>query len=381
MQLFNNTPFVNFRFYNSDSRGTEFGVLVVKGTYEIGKDGILTIADEQAPLVLSDRYCGAVNVSSLQIPSDLAPLKPRADVIVNAIARAPDGKPLTSWKCGVAVTGEHRLEKRLRVTGPRQWMPTFSVPDHVLADLDGVQRMKVFKGWRLTDPSPVSEVPLQFEHAYGGFRPKDDDAGITGEIEERNPIGCGLIETEMPVVDGPRKAPQIEAEDLPIQDAAVRYAPEGLGPIPPAWLPRRKFGGTFDENWKEHVWPNWPDDYDFSYHNSAHPDLIYPGFLNGDEVIDLDGLDFAGQRTIRLPGHQLMIQAVTTGGAEPPVLMNLDTLVIDITNPDPDEHRVFLSWRAIFDPNAPIEIRCGFATSVQTASAAQEQIQTHGASS
>ncbi len=59
MDMRNYTPFPNLRFSALDKDGSEFGVLLVKGTYRIDADGTLSIADEQAPLVLTDTYHGA----------------------------------------------------------------------------------------------------------------------------------------------------------------------------------------------------------------------------------------------------------------------------------------------------------------------------------
>ena len=72
-------PFPNFRDYSMDNTGREFGVIIVKGTFEIGEDGQLAVAEEQAPMLFEDTCHGAVNESSLRHPSDLVPVKPTAE--------------------------------------------------------------------------------------------------------------------------------------------------------------------------------------------------------------------------------------------------------------------------------------------------------------
>lgn len=355
MEMLNLSPFPNLRFFNTDNQGREFGVLLVKGTYDIAADGSLAIAEEQEPLVLTDTYHGAFNTSSLRLPSDLVPKKPRSDIVLNAVARSPDGTARPSWICGVRVEGERVLEARLRVTGPRRWEPVWGVSERARATLSEAERRRVFGGWRLGEPEPVREVPIRYELAYGGLlaRPQEGSDEPLLEADERNPIGCGWIDPELTPTDAPVPAPQIEGVDEPIREPHRRYAPAGFGPIPPAWLPRRPLGGTFDEHWKTQVWPNWPADYDFAYHNSAHPALIYPDILIGSETVTLSGLGGAnGVRTIRLPGQTVLLEIVRTGGSSHCAPIELDTVFLDIADAEAARHRAFLTWRSIFDHNA-----------------------------
>ncbi|KQP26504.1 hypothetical protein ASF27_21130 [Methylobacterium sp. Leaf102] len=354
MEMLNLSPFPNLRFYNTDSQGREFGVLLVKGTYDIAADGSLAIADEQEPLVLTDTYHGALNSSSLRLPSDVVPKKPRSDIILNAVARSPDGAARPSWICGIRVEGEHVLETRLRVTGPRMWEPVWGVSEQARATMSVAEKRRVFGGWRLGEPEPVREVPIRYEHAYGGLltRPGADGKEPFLEADEHNPIGCGWIAPDLTPIDAAMPAPQIEAADEPILEPHRRYSPAGLGPIPPAWLPRRPLGGTYDAHWQAHVWPNWPADYDFAYYNSAHPDLIYPDLLIGNETVRLSGLGGEdGQRIIRLPSHMIVLHVAYAEGDPQIAGMDLDTLFIDVADPDAGWHRVFLTWRATFDPD------------------------------
>ncbi|WP_162561122.1 DUF2169 family type VI secretion system accessory protein [Methylobacterium terrae] len=350
--MLNLSPFPNLRFFNTDNEGREFGVLLVKGTYDITADGRLVVADEQEPLVLTDTYHGALNTSSLRVPSDIVPKKPRADVILNAVARVPGGLARPSWTCGVRVEGEHVLERRLRVTGPRVWEPVWGVSERARATMSAAERRRVFGGWRLSEPEPASEVPIRYELASGGLlaRPQEGSDEAFLEADERNPLGCGWIDPALTPIEAPVSAPRIEAADAPIREPHHLYAPAGFGPIPPAWLPRRPLGGTYDAHWRAHVWPNWPADYDFAYHNSAHPDLVYPDLLIGDETVRLFGFGGEdGERVIRLPGHAIVLEVTRAGGRAHAAPIELDTLYLDVADPDPRRHRAHLSWRTIFD--------------------------------
>lgn len=352
--LVNYLPFPNFRYYSMDNAGREFGVIIIKGTFEIGDDGQLSVAEEQAPMIFTDKCHGEVNVSSLWHPSDLVPKKPTADIIVNAVARAPGGRPLPAWDCGIRVDGPEGtlVEKRLRVTGPRFWVPQWHPP------LDEEDRphwrdyRKLFTGWELSEPEPVTEVPLRYELAFGGTiqTGTDDDGNPRFDCDPRNPIGRGLIDPEWTDHTKPQPAPQIELAGEPITDPHTRAAPQSLGPIPPAWDPRLPKGGTYDQHWIDHVWPNWPADYDFAYHNSAHPDLICPRHLAAGDRITLNNLVADQPRlTLTVPDLQPMAGLVAADGRAARCAMVLDTLFLEVGRRRRDT-RVFLSWRATFEP-------------------------------
>src|SRR5262249_40052224 len=153
--------------------------------------------------------------------------------------------------------------KSLRVTGPRAW---------------------VRKGgdWQLEDPEPVAEVPLRYEHAFGGIWKSN-----WGEehIFHENPVGTGFIEGDVPGDVDRWPAPQIESPDDPVGELGKRYKPEGLGPIARSWQPRLGRAGMFDAEWQRTRWPELPLDFEFSFYNAAHPDLICSVFLRGDEEV------------------------------------------------------------------------------------------------
>ncbi|MEE8627598.1 MULTISPECIES: DUF2169 domain-containing protein [Methylobacterium] len=361
-ELLNYTPFPNFRYYSSDNRGREFGVVIVKATYAIEADGRLAVAEEQAPLVFDDTCHGADNETSLRLPSDLVPHKPRTDLIVDAVARAPGGEPKRSWTCGIAVEGAAGpvLAKSLRVTGPREWRPRWRRRLSAEEARDWRAHRRLFAGWELSEPEPASEVPLRYELAYGGtVAAGEDEAGRPRFVcEVRNPIGRGLIDPDWTDHGQARPAPQIEAEGDPVTDPGRAYPPQGLGPIPPAWEPRLPLGGTYDQHWIDHVWPNWAEDYDFAFHNSAHPDLICPGYLAGGETIVLMNL-MPGEAESRLvlPDHGMVAEFVRADGTAEAREMALDTVFLDLACARRSRARVFLTWRVNFEPGAFAAVR------------------------
>lgn len=305
-------------------------------------------------MMFDDECYGEVNVSSLWHPSDLVPVKPKTDVIVNAIAYAPGGKPLPSWACGIAIEGsEISHAKYLRVTGPRKWLPTWKRLLTGREKNEWHRHRRWFEGWRLSDPEPIVSLPLRYEHAFGGLLPmgKDEAGRVLIDTNPCNPLGCGWIDQKWTDHTQSQPAPQIEAADEPIADAYEIYAPQSLGPIPPAWEPRYAHGGTYDDEWKARVWPRWPVDYDFAYHNSAHPDLVLDRYLEGGERIRLTNLipersDFV----FRLPEERLAVDFAGESGESIRHVMHLDTVFLDIADANPRYRRIYLSWRTRFEP-------------------------------
>ncbi|MGO4449872.1 DUF2169 domain-containing protein [Phyllobacterium sp. TAF24] len=355
-KLHNVTPYPNFRYYSRNNNDDEFGIVMVKATYELAPSGRLLAAEEQAPLVFTDLCHGDVNVTSLWHPSDLVPNKPATDVIVNAVARSSDGVARPSWGCGVKITDHKgtRAEKILRVTGPRDWMPKWKRALGADEARNWKEHRKLFDRWELSEPSPIIELPLHYEYAYGGeiSAGMRDDGTPAYETDNHNPIGKGKISRDWSNHTLAVPAPQIEDIHDPISDPLKQYTPQSFGPIPPGWLPRRPLGGTYDQHWMDSVWPKWPADYDFAYHNSAHPDLIVKPYLNGGERITLVGLTTGVSHVeFNLPSEKLFVKFVREDGPVDPVAMNLDTVFLDIAAPTRRDWRVYLSWRVNFEPN------------------------------
>jgi hypothetical protein len=316
MILRNYTPFRPLFFDSRDVQGRDFSVLVLKGTFDIISGAVLRPNPRQQPIVEADIWNGEPNYSSIYMESDLAPFKPRADVMVNAIAHAPGGRPLPEWTVRVEVGA---LQKSLRVTGPRAWINEGG-------------------SWKLQDPEPVAEVPLCYENAFGGIWKSN-----WGEehIFQENPVGKGYLGGELPESFDRWPAPQIESLDDPVCELGKRYKPEGFGPIARSWQPRLKCAGTFDEEWQRARWPDLPTDFEFSFYNVGHPDLICPAFLSGDEEVVLDGVLPGGTLRFYLPGYKLGVLLRYKDGSMAVAPVFLDTLFVDVP-----ASRVFLVWRS-----------------------------------
>jgi hypothetical protein len=141
----------------------------------------------------------------------------------------------------------------------------------------------------------------------------------------------------------------VVAVDEPSHVAGRRYAPQGCGPIPSYFAPRRDRIGTVDERWLETKWPCVPEDFDYAHYQCAHPDLVYPGYLEGDEPVELVHLSAADRAILTaLPGWLVWVLLRLHDGRMLPMAARLDTVHFALAHDSPSRHRAYLSWRALF---------------------------------
>jgi len=303
MLLRNHTPFSPLFFIAQVPDGQPSGIVVLRATFQL--EGTLPLHQVQEKIIEADIYHGLpLAESSLIIESDLAPYKPKSDILFNAVAHAPEQRRMPAWDVGIRVG---KIEKRLRVCGPRAW------------------RRRERTDWVLDEPEPALMVPLRYERAFGGTWASNTPRAVPFEP---NPVGCGFVPEGATVETDSVPAPQIESPDQPIKVFQRVYAPEGVGPLARAWQPRRTLAGTFDATWQANRWPDVPEDFDFAFYNCAHPSLTYPEYLRGDEQLDLTGLHSSGNLAFRLSGYCPCVLVRYENGTLSPRIMLLDTLFV-----------------------------------------------------
>ncbi|WMD22110.1 DUF2169 domain-containing protein [Achromobacter seleniivolatilans] len=375
MEFRNLTPFGAQRFGALAPDGQEHSVVVLKVGYRLRPDPdqpgvcqVIVLDKEPIPLTMADTYYGAIGVSSVLEESDLAPFKPRCDVLVVGDAHAPGGHPARSWEAALRVISGRRpagrrgasskqdgqtvLHKQLRVTGAREFL---NEP----------------QGWRLSQPAPANRVPLRWELAFGGNNqirnPKHaDDSSLPefllNEVCFSNPVGCGWLEDRYEALYQQTAAepltrlaaPQVEYPDAPIGGptrashpeqggldanrmaalaAAYGQTPAGFGVVGRAWAPRLALAGTYDDAWLADNWPNPPQDIDFGYWNGAPADqqIPYPSPDAQIQLLNLVEPHFShdGWFDIRLPGHRPFVLLRLTNGVLLPLPMLTDTVRVD----------------------------------------------------
>ncbi|WP_437838188.1 DUF2169 family type VI secretion system accessory protein [Sorangium sp. So ce1153] len=318
MKIRNRTPFPPYTFQTLDLDDDPFQVIIVKGTFDIVPGAVLTLSTQQDPIRTRDTYWEADKPSSLRWEDDLAPFKPGTDILLNATAYAPHGRPAREWLAGIAIDGR---AKRVLVTGPRAWTYAPLV------------------GWSLGPITPIADMPIRYEHAFGGAIDRDGHV----EVYQQNPVGVGFVDAHRLRTSQPIPAPTILSPDGRVPVLGELYPVEGLSAIAKPWLPRRRCAGTFDDGWIQRRHPRLPLDFDPAFHNCAHPDLVQEGFLRGDEEIRLERLHRAHEILVfRLPALVVGTAIIDRDDYRYGGPMRLDTVAIE-----PEQMKAILTWRAM----------------------------------
>lgn len=319
MQLTSALPVAMMFFRHWHIDDSEAGIVIVKAAFRRHVDGTFR-ALPPPDWVLEDRFAGDPAWTPLVQEQDIAPGKDGCDLTVAAVARAPGGHLRRDWPVSVLIAD--RLAYGFHVRGPSMW-----------------QRQE--GRWRLAAPAPVAEVPLSYALAWGGAAPGPDDGHP--EVAEVNPAGQGLATPRRLRADDPFPAPQIgDLADFMSADPAQTRMVHGLQPIAKAWLPRRALAGTFDQAWRDLRHPRMPFDHALRFWNAAPRPLQIAGGLVGNEMIRLGGVS-ATFPDLPCPLPAVRLWLVPDAGD--PMALLLDTVQIDVTDPDPLAHGMTLLWR------------------------------------
>lgn len=269
----NRTPYAVGHAWGREPNGAHEWLVAVRATFDIGKGGRLTIADEQPEPLLAPEYNGEPGSSSLKYEADLVSPKRATDVLVNGTAYAPGGRPSTDFECSFRVG--RSVAKTLRVLGARAWV-------------EGAVSL------RASETEPLVEVPIVYERAYGGYDAADPDPAMQ-RMDLRNPVGRGVAARTERLLGQP-----LHNFEYPGQRAG-ESGPAGFGPIASHWLPRIGLQGTYGAEWEMNRKPLLPADWDPRCLQCAPHDQQAPGHLLGGERIELINLTRDGRLGFELP--------------------------------------------------------------------------------
>ena len=272
-------------------------VLTVKATFDLVEGQPAKLSEDQGP-PCGDLRWDDDEKSSLRYASDFVIRKPKADVLLVGHAYSGDNPGLA-----VVTLQVGRLQRTLAVFGDRTWGTL------------GAQ----------SKPAPFDRMPLRWERAMGG------------PLSDINPVGRGFKTGVM--------LPNLERREALVSSARDVPPPACFAPIDPEWKVRKSKVGSFGGRWLKERWPFFPEDFDFSYFNSAPPEQQVP-YLRGDESYVLHGVRPAKQvLTGTLPGVMPRVFAYMSkdvGGAFGEIALQLDTVWIDA-----DEQKLVLVWRGL----------------------------------
>ena len=320
----NQTPYAAERNWFLDKNAAKSWVVAVKATFDILADGTTKLAEKQEEPLYGEVYSGEPGKSSVLYDADLTGPKQSTDVVLNGHAYAPKAKPATAVTVTMKV---HKVGKTLSVFGDRRWE-------------------RGLTGLSITPPQPFEKMPITYERAFGGWDAVPDKIEDQ-RLEPRNPIGTGFALRAEHLLGKP--LPNVEDPQYLISSWRDRPPPVGFGTVASYWLPRLKYGGTYDDQWLKTRFPLLPDDFDERYFQSAPEDQQLPGLRGGErvELINLSPNRFLAFDLPRVvPGFRTRF-----GNDRIEHRSRLHTVVLE-----PDRPRVIMVWHTMLPiPNRRVD--------------------------
>ncbi len=318
MELINATRLQAAYTMGMEPSGRELLVVAIKGTFRLpaNPQESARLLDDQQPLVMADIFHGEPGLSAPLYEVDFAPRKQACDILLNASAWAPDGRPAERVPVGVRIGG---WQKIFNVAGPRVWQ----------SGLAGVSA---------SAPQPFVQQPIHYGVAFGGCDLRHEDPAQHAAYMP-NPVGIGFHQHLKPEwLDG---APLPATEELkhPITDPRGAYAPMAFGSIGRHWAARAPFAGTYDDTWLADHFPFLPPDFDERYYQAAPADQQLQFPVGGQEVTLLN-LTPDGRRSFTLPGFEAPVWISPKAGGKEEYRGKLDTVMIE-----PAAEHYTLTWR------------------------------------
>jgi hypothetical protein len=300
VKLENETPLAAHLFSGPAGESDLGCAVLLKATYEI-RDGRLELATE-APWPI---HLEPFPTPWGTFPGEIAPRKPKTDVIVLGRALAPAGDPVRSTTVSVSVGA---FRQALAVFGDRRWERTTA-------------------GVRATEPVPFREMPVTWTNAFGG----KVRTPVGGWPNTDNPEGKGFLMDEA------------EAEGVPLPNVedpeALIRSPKDL-PKPVGWGPYPLAGGVRVERLRG------PDGIPLPFEavepwvmGWAHPDLIVETPAAGT-MIEVEGMTRGGPLAAAVPACPARV-VLLTGDDRRTLVPKLDTLIVEA-----ERRRLVVRWRA-----------------------------------
>ncbi len=317
MELINATRMVAGYTMGMESSGRELLVVVVKGTFRmpVEQGARLQLAEEQVPLVVSDVFFGEPGLSAPKYEVDFAPRKLRCDVLLNGHAYSAGGRPSERVVVGVKVGN---WSKSFAVVGDRAWY--------------------VAGGPRASSPAPFTQMPISYDHAFGGADLRHEDPAQHAAFMP-NPTGRGFHKHMKGEWLEGFPLPNTEESGVPVDRPDGTYRPMSFGVIGRHWEPRHRYAGTYDQHWLDNVFPFLPADFDDQYYQAAPLDQQVPMPL-GERIVSLVNLTPDGRRDFTVPHFEAPIDVFPKKGEREELTAPVDTIVIE-----PDLERVTMTWR------------------------------------
>ena len=181
-------------------------------------------------------------------PIDEGMIKEHPEFTVYGNAIAPNQQAVTGLMAEVSFAGKRKV---LQVTGNRTWQSS------------GLSKVA-------SKPEPFVEMPLDYEHAFGG------------EDFLSNPLGKGFNTEELPNVEYPQQLMATEK---------AQPTPASFSHLNNDWLDRKALMGTYDQDYIDNHMPGLAPDIDWRHFNAAPKDQWLESELLGQETYQFINLN------------------------------------------------------------------------------------------
>lgn len=325
MNFVNHTIFPALNYDHHDLQNEIFHIVVSRVTYDIrinNRDGQsqLIISPEQSVMNYTDISYSEMADTSIEYENDLAPYKPKTDIVINATAFVPENNPVPVFDVGIQIG---KYQKVLRIFGPRNWV-------------------KEDNEWFLTESESISYLDIRYEHASGGTYHVDGRAIVS----PANPVGMGWYPEEFLAQCDKTLLPahQIESPDSPAEHISQILRPDGFGFFGRTWRGRVEYAGDYHQSPVSAHPPTLPDNH--NYWCGAHPTLQIPHLKAGNKLpLKLFGLVSATEIERQhvlfyVPVENLFVFIGSGLGFSIPKNLQLDTIVVDM-----NLRKVFCTYR------------------------------------
>ena len=302
-----------------DVQGREHVLLVIKAAFGFPETATAPCLplDEIDPPVFDDEFSGEPGLSATVRESELSAFKPQCDVVLNASAHAPGGRPTQSVTVGARVGN---WSKSFDVLGNRRWVETVAIVNP-------------------SEPEHFTTQPISYDVAFGGVDNLDRDEELPAAYLD-NPVGVGWHRRSNLGRIHNKPVPNTQKRGESVSVPWGSYTPMSFGHIGRGWPQRLPFAGTYDQNWLDNVFPFLPKDFDPRYFQSAPADQWIP-YPRGGEPVQLYNLTPEGQMQFQLPQLDLPVTFGIRRHDDVQRNAVVDTLFIE-----PDRRRFHVVWRA-----------------------------------
>ena len=292
---------------------------VFKAGFAFDEEGTLTPLPADYEIIAADQHHADPLGTSLAQASEIAPFKQGGEIYLYGSA-TPDRDNLIAMEVGMGLlfTDGRDWKKILRVYGLRKWQSTKA-------------------SYIMGPPGFVQAIPLQYEYAFGGANPNDDDDAYAA-----NPIGMGYNSDQRKLLCA--DLPRIEVGPSFMSSPMQKPVPAGFAPLPVFWEPRRsEIGEPVADAFAQGGCP-YDRSAKKSLHNVAPHDQRFNTPFSGGEVLHLRALvaNVSHRQSLRIVLPTLQPQLYTIIDNKAAALSPLcDTVVVNT-----DEQTLFMIYRA-----------------------------------